>query len=1057
MQVYLEPYGRPSRERLQALVAEAKATNPLAPVTVVPPNAYAGIGLRRVLAGESGLLNVGFMAFARLAEQLGAPSMAAQGRRPLSAAAEMAVIRGVATELAGQGGPLGGVATHPTLHRSLQSTFQELVKLTESELDALAALDDLRQATVELFRSFRDQTKGYYGREDMAWAAAEAVRSGRGEPALRDLGGLVFFLLPKPSPAEIALLDALAGAAPCNLVVGRAGEADVDDAEGVWWESLGTATAAGSSADSTGVDAAPEAIVSAPDAREEVRQAVREMLRLAEDGVPFHRMAALYRRVDPYAFQLRMELGFGGIPVAGPDPSPLRDSASGRLFTGLLAVIEDDFGRASLMQWLADAPVWNAASNHSASGERQRWEALSREAGIVRGVEQWKDRLQKLTAELEKRLEPSEGRGELSEGQSRAYAERVASAKRLAAFVERLSEQAPPVNGSAWSAYAGWAKSALRDYAQGQRGWTEPQLDALRRIELALEELGKLDAVEAETTLARFRQALDHALSRPVGRSGATGTGVFVAGLGTATGMEFEAVWLLGMSEGDSPARASEDPLLPDAIRATLPKRTLPLRREEQLLERGSYLAALATGQRRRLSYSRVDPVQRRPQYPSPWLLEAASTLAGEPVTSDRLNGYGAPWMTVIESMEDALRLAERGRAADGHEYDVLALADWRRSGNRLRWHPLASGGAPLGRALAMERGRGSTELTAWDGYVGDIAPGSARLGGSLSQVMSPTRLETWATCPYRHFLGSVLRLAAWETPEEVLTISALERGNLIHGILEAFINEALAAGAPQPEQGWTAQDRERLREIAAERFADAEQRGVTGRRALWEVVQEDILQDLDRFLEDDARYRAAEGMLPLHAEYGFGFGSGDPVSLTLPGGAVQFRGYIDRVDASADGLRAVVMDYKTGNTYQYQKMKDDPLVAGKKLQLPVYALAVRERMLPNATLRAEYWFVSATGAAAHYPVDLDAIEATFRTTVLSIAEGVRGGVFPAVPGPNRNGEFENCRYCDFKRVCPANKQALWARKAGSQQAQAYARLGAPAGDEDDSEEEDVE
>ena len=84
MQVYLEPYGRPARERLQTLVAEAKAGNPLAPVTIVPPNTYAGIGLRRVLAGDGGLLNVGFMALARLAEQLGAPTMASQRRRPLS-------------------------------------------------------------------------------------------------------------------------------------------------------------------------------------------------------------------------------------------------------------------------------------------------------------------------------------------------------------------------------------------------------------------------------------------------------------------------------------------------------------------------------------------------------------------------------------------------------------------------------------------------------------------------------------------------------------------------------------------------------------------------------------------------------------------------------------------------------------------------------------------------------------------------------------------------------------------------------------------------------------
>ncbi len=1054
--MYLEPYVRSARERLQSLVAEAKASNPLAPVTVVPPTTYAGIGLRRVLAGESGLLNVGFMAFARLAEQLGAPGMAAQGRRPLSDAAEIAVIRGVASELDGQGPPLGNVATHPTLHRSLQSTFRELMRLTESELDALAGSDSLRQATVELFRGFRERTRDYYVREDMAWAAAEAVRSGKGEPALRDVGALVFFLVQRPSPAESALLEALAGVVPCSLVVGRTGEADVDAAEGAWWEVLGEATGAHSVSDPKGVDASPESVMSAPDAREEVRQAVREMHRLAEDGVPFHRMAALYRRADPYAFQLRVELGFAGIPVAGPDPSPLRDSEPGRLLTGLLAVIEDDFGRATLMQWLADAPVWNAASNRSASGELQRWEGLSREAGVVRGAAQWKDRLQRLTGRQLERRDREEAKGDLTEAQARGFSAQAESAGRLAAFVERLAEKPPPGDGSRWSGYADWAKQALKEHSQGLRDLPEHQ-DALDRVEKALDEMGRLDAVEVSTTLKGFRYGLEEALAAPVGRAGATGTGVFVAGLGAAMGMEFDTVWVLGMSEGDYPARTGEDPLLPEDVRADVLQGALSLRREAQLLERRSYLAALATGQRQRLSYSRVNPVQRRPQYPSPWLLEAASAQAGERVSSERLNTIDAPWMTVIESMEDALRLGSGGKSADGHEYDLTALADWRRAGARLARHPLAASGGPLRRAIAMERARAGQRLTEYDGYVGTIAGDSKRLSGSLSQVMSPSRLESWATCPYRHFLGSVLGLSTWATPEEVLTISPMERGNLFHGILEEFITRTVREREMPPGEAWSVQHQELLREIAEEGFAKAELEGVTGRRALWEVAKEDILQDLDRFLVDDSQYRAAEGMAPLHTEYRFGFGL-PQVTLTLPGGdELQFRGYIDRVDASADKLRAVVMDYKTGSTYQYQKMKDDPLVAGKKLQLPVYALAVRETLLPNATLRAEYWFVSAAGATVHYPVDLTAVEEDFKKTVQTIAEGVRGGVFPAVPGPSGlNGENENCRFCDFKRVCPSNRQALWERKQGSPEAAVYARLGAGTPDEDGDGEEDA-
>ncbi len=1048
VKVYLEPYGKSARERLQALVAEAKAGNPFAPVTVVPPNTYAGIGLRRVLAGDGGLLNVGFMALARLAEQLGAPTMASQRRRPLSAASEMAVIRTVAMEMVGKE-PLGSVAGHSSLHQSLQEAFKELVRLTEGDLDLLAGEGPLRQATVELYRRFRERTTEYYGPEDEAWAAAEAVRSGRGQPALQDVGALVFFLLTRPSPGEAALLTALSDAAPCSLVVGRTGEADVDDTEGAWWEQFAEAKADSSRQSLADLDARPESIVSAPDAREEVRQAVRDMLQRAEAGVPFHRMAALYRRQDPYAFQLRMELGFAGIRVAGPDPSPLRDSVPGRLLTGMLDVIKEDFSRAALMRWLADAPVWNAASNRSASSELQRWEGLSRQAGVVRGLEQWKERLQGLSSSMAQRRQGAEERGDLTEAQARGYDEAIACAERLLALVEQLAQVSPPADGSPWSAFAKWARNAIDRYGQGKNDWPAQQQNALGSVETTLEELGKLDSVEPATTLTGFQQALNHALSGYMGRSGATGTGVFVAGLSAATGMEFDTVWLLGMSEGDYPDRSGEDPLLPEYVRAQVLKGALPLRREAQLHERRDYLAALTGGERRRLSYSRVDPVTRRSQYPSPWLLEAASTLADERVSSERLHTYDAPWLTVIESMEDALRMAEDGRAADGHEYDVLALARWQRTDSRLRWHPLASDGGTLGRALAMERARATNRLTEWDGYVGGIAGSSRRLGGSLSRVMSPSRLESWATCPYRHFLGSVLNLSAWETPEDVLNISPLERGSLVHAILERFIKEAMDAGAPSPHEVWTPQQRERLREIAQEAFREAEQRGVTGHRVLWEVAQEDILQDLGRFLDDDEQYRADEGMQPRYAEYAFGF-DGPPVAMALPdGGEVRFRGFIDRVDVAQDGLRAVVMDYKTGSSRQYDKMKDDPLMAGKRLQLPVYALAVRETLLPDAALRAEYLFISANGGYTRVPVTLDIIEAQFRDTVQAIAEGVRGGVFPANPGSPGFGGPENCRYCDFQRICPTNKLALWARKGDSLQAAAYRMLSGGALDAD--------
>ena len=120
-------------------------------------------------------------------------------------------------------------------------------------------------------------------------------------------------------------------------------------------------------------------------------------------------------------------------------------------------------------------------------------------------------------------------------------------------------------------------------------------------------------------------------------------------------------------------------------------------------------------------------------------------------------------------------------------------------------------------------------------------------------------------------------------------------------------------------------------------------------------------------------------------------------------------------------------------------------MIAGKRLQLPVYALAVRETLPPEAALRAEYWFISANGGYTRVPVTLDAIEAQFKSVVQAIAEGVRGGVFPANPGPAGFGGPENCRYCDFQRICPTNKSALWARKGGSPMASAFTRSSAAA------------
>ena len=83
------PAGREAALALRDVIAERKADDPLAPVTVVVPSTLAGLSLRRLLASGgldepgapvTGIANVGFTVVGRLLELLGVPTLAAAGR-----------------------------------------------------------------------------------------------------------------------------------------------------------------------------------------------------------------------------------------------------------------------------------------------------------------------------------------------------------------------------------------------------------------------------------------------------------------------------------------------------------------------------------------------------------------------------------------------------------------------------------------------------------------------------------------------------------------------------------------------------------------------------------------------------------------------------------------------------------------------------------------------------------------------------------------------------------------------------------------------------------------
>ena len=198
------------------------------------------------------------------------------------------------------------------------------------------------------------------------------------------------------------------------------------------------------------------------------------------------------------------------------------------------------------------------------------------------------------------------------------------------------------------------------------------------------------------------------------------------------------------------------------------------------------------------------------------------------------------------------------------------------------------------------------------------------------------------------------------------------------------------------------------------------------------------MLIDLDAFLDEDLRMRRQYGVSPIgvEAEFGIGADGWQPAAYTLPDGSqVRFRGKIDRVDADGDGKRVLVLDYKTGGSYSYRKLKDDPIDRGQRLQLAIYALAARQAIGEDADVSAAYWFVTSGGKFELTPappvnIEDEGVMERFSEGISTIVGGIRQGLFPANPGPVGRYGFENCSWCDFNTLCPSRRDVQWNRKS---------------------------
>ena len=972
------PAGPPALDLLRQVVAARQAVDPLAPVSVIVPSNYSALSLRRLLAsGAAGVVNVSFLVLARLAELLGGPVLARSGRRPLSPAVLAHAVR---RAVAADPGIFKEVAAHPATEQALVRAYRDLRGLSPPALDAVARAGERAADVVRLVRTVRARLKpDWYDEVDLLRAAAGVAGAGPpGETVLFGLGAL--------TADEQALVDAL-GATVIDVVLDRDGPPPAD------------------------------VVIGAPDPDQEVRAVVREVMERVGRGAPLHRMAVLYPSAQPYALPLIQHLAAAGLPASGPAVRRLRDSVAGVTLLGLLRLPECGWRREDVVGWLASAPVLDG------SGEPVRaaaWDRVSREAGVIEGADQWQERLARRAAALGEQLAALDEVDEDEAGHvSRQRVERgIEQADSLRRFVGELVVAAQPPASSTWSAYADWACVLLDRVLGGEsahRRWPEEEQEGWRQVRSALNRLAGLDVVEpAEAVdLPAFVRALEQELDVPAGRLGAFGDGVFVAPLGAARGTDFDTVFVLGLAEGTLPSPERRTSLVPPAEGD-----------DADLLaeDHDRLLAALASARERVLLWPRFDPRRGRERLPSRWLLQAVSAMTGTAVLSEAdVAACADSRVRVIESFEAGLSGAGAGAGrglaglAGLADYDLASLTAWHRAGGRPADHFLADELPRLAAGFEAATGRAGPKLTRFDGLVGADASAAAGLG----TVMSPTSLEVYATCPMRYLLRQVLRVGAADKPEEIMRLRPVDKGTLVHTILERYVR-TLLAGEPR--------SLERLLALAEDAFIELEARGLTGKPLYWRYERELLLRELRRFYDEDR-------LSPLAAELVFGMDDADPVIVGLDDGReLRFRGSADRVDVDPATSRLVVTDYKTGSSRDYEELRrrgaDDPVDRGKRLQLPLYALAAQAAHPTDQAVHARYWFTSEKGRfeSVGYQVD-EPVLARLREVLTVVADGIAKGVFPARPGEVDRQSYKNCGYCDYDRLCQRDRGRQWERK----------------------------
>ncbi|MEX1230853.1 MAG: PD-(D/E)XK nuclease family protein [Planctomycetaceae bacterium] len=791
----------------------------------------------------------------------------------------------------------------------------------------------------------------------------------------------------------------------------------------------------------------------------ELRLIAERVKTLLHAGVPAIDIVVAYRSLSDSAEMLREMFDAAEIPCESELESTCeRHPLLKTLVTLLQLEVED---------WPFDRLTFIVGSSHFRPAWRD-WDAAASPRIIARHL-----RRRKLSGErlsILHGLEHAERQQE-QQPQNKRHPADAKEVRQTSDWLHRLSETLEPLRSP--TTLSGWIDRLV--VLVQELGFTRPIIDASdeaatehNRLDLAtweyikriLYDLAKYEEIIGDAVTAgsepqkksggrkngaHKRLALSDFLlylsdlfrSTPLLTAKPASAGVRILSAQTVRHLEVPYLFLPGMNEGSFPNQRRENCLYGEQERVQLrqlgvPFSVMQMHRHDEM----NLFYSVVTRVRKELvvSYSAVD-TGGQPLYPSPYVTAVKALFRED---RRQVTHYGR-----LDPIPDAAHVLT---AAD---LRVRAVADvYDKDGQLFRSLLENEPTRPIARNIlaSAEMAARRSSIDAFSAHEGFLSERRSldflRKTFSEDHEYSATELEEYATCPFRFFLTSILKVEPLESPEP--ETDYLRRGIVVHSILSTLLREA--RDEQQAPRDWQAEAiAKRFHELVGQKLGQrisesrlheslnrVEQMLLDEWGTIYSAQWHDYINAFGQVWDlppTPEAFEVAFGTVPEESSAESAKANVYP-SLKIGTGdrSLSLRGRIDRIDVGEAGDVTVfnVIDYKTGMAPRFNQ---EDVNSGRALQLLLYTLAVQRLGIAGPEAKPYqmiYWSIKNDGfemamkkhgtKAKCQPVDAAVWESLIALLELRLPQLVRLiqiGQFPVY-----NADVQCTGMCDYRTVC---------------------------------------